>query len=219
MDNENDREIKINIDPEEDLSESEIEEAIQELDEEIATGTGKTEPEAGPDEEKYRELNDKYMRLYAEFENYRKRVVKEKEEIQKFGTESLLYDLLTVIDTLELALVHANDDDSSNGLKQGIEMTLKEFNKVLGKFGLEHIDAMGKRFDPALHEAMSHVEREDMDEGIVIEEFRKGYVFHDKLLRPSLVSVSKAVEEEKEVERGEERNNEEIENNNIKEEE
>jgi molecular chaperone GrpE len=211
--------MKINIESDEDVSSSEIEEAINELDEEIATETDEKEPEAEPDEGKYRELNDKYMRLYAEFENYRKRVAKEKEEIQKFGTESLLYDLLTVIDTLELALGHANDDDSSNGLKQGIEMTLKEFNKVLGKFGLEYIDAMGKRFDPAFHEAMSHVEREDMDEGIVIEEFRKGYIFYDKLLRPSLVSVSKAVEEEKEDEAGEEKNDEEIENNNIKEEE
>jgi molecular chaperone GrpE len=214
LDNEKEKEMKINIESDEDVSASDIEGAIQDLDEEIAAGAQGKETGAEPDEDKYLELNDKYMRLYAEFENYRKRVAKEKEEIQKFGTESLLYDLLTVIDTLELALGHANDDDSSISLKQGIEMTLKEFNKVLGKAGLEQIDALGKRFDPVYHEAMSHVERDDVVEGTVIEEFRKGYTFHDKLLRPALVSVSKAIEVGKEDEGKDENGSEELKNNN-----
>ena len=113
-----------------------------------------------------------------------------KEDIAKYGSEPLLFDLLTVIDTLELALGHADDNDSPGTLKQGIEMTLKEFNRVLGKHGLRRIEALGKSFDPAFHEAMSQVVREDVDEGIVVEEFRKGYKFYDKLLRPSLVAVS-----------------------------
>ncbi len=89
------------------------------------------------------EMNDKYVRLYAEFENYKKRVNKDKEELIKYGNESLLYELLTVIDNLEMALKHASDDVSS-GLIQGVEITLKELKKTLEKFGLTEIEAEGK---------------------------------------------------------------------------
>jgi molecular chaperone GrpE len=142
------------------------------------------------------EMNDRYVRLYAEFENYKKRVNKDKEEIIKYGNESLLYELLPVIDHLEMALKHASDDVSS-GLIQGVEITLKELKKTLDKFGLNEIEAEGKPFDPAVHHAMSQVERDDVGDNLVVEEFRKGYKLKDKVLRPSLVAVSKktAVEE------------------------
>ncbi len=136
------------------------------------------------------ELNDRYVRLYAEFENYKKRVNKDKEEIIKYGNESLLYELLPVIDHLEMALKHASDDVSS-GLIQGVEITLKELKKTLDKFGLNEIEAAGKSFDPAVHHAMSQVERDDVGDNLVVEEFRKGYRLKDKVLRPSLVAVSK----------------------------
>jgi len=157
------------------------------------------EPEAveeTPSDEKERlaaelqELNDKYVRLYAEFENYRKRINKDKEELVKYGNESLIYELLPVIDNLELALKHASNN-ISEGLVQGVEITLKELQKTLEKFGLSTIDATGKPFDPSIHHAMTQVEREDMEENIVVEEFRKGYMLRDKVLRPSLVAVSK----------------------------
>ena len=136
------------------------------------------------------EINDRYLRLYAEFENYKKRVNKDKEEIFKYGNESLLYDLLPVIDNLEMALKHATNS-VSEGLVQGVEITLKELQRTLEKFGLSPIEANGKPFEPLVHHAMTQVERDDVDEKTVVEEFRRGYMFRDKVLRPSLVAVSK----------------------------
>ncbi len=136
------------------------------------------------------EINDKYLRLYAEFENYKKRVNKDKEEIFKYGNESLLYELLPVIDNLEMALKHATNS-VSEGLVQGVEITLKELQRTLEKFGLSPIEANGKPFDPLVQHAMTQVERDDVDEKTVVEEFRRGYMFRDKVLRPSLVAVSK----------------------------
>lgn len=150
-------------------------------------------------EEELQEQKGKYLRLYADFENYKKRVIKDKEELIKYGGEALIYELLPVIDNLEMALKHSSDGASSassapgegEGLVQGVEITLKEFLKVLGKFGLVQITGLGKAFDPSLHHAMAQVERDDADENIVVEEFRKGYMLKDKVLRPSLVAVSK----------------------------
>jgi molecular chaperone GrpE len=149
-----------------------------------------------PDDEKDRlaadlkEANDKYLRLYAEFDNYRKRVNKDKEELIKYGNERLLHELLPFIDHLEMALKHASNE-SSSGLVQGVEITLKGLRKTLEKFGLTEIEAEGKPFDPSVHHAISQVEREDADENIVVEELRKGYRLKDKVLRASLVAVSK----------------------------
>jgi molecular chaperone GrpE len=137
-----------------------------------------------------KEMNEKYLRLYAEFENYKKRVYKDKEELIKYGNESLLLELLPVIDNLELALKHASDN-VSGGVIQGVEITLKELQKTLEKFGLSEIEANGKPFDPLVHHAMNQVERDDVDEKTVVEELRKGYMLRDKVLRPSLVTVSK----------------------------
>lgn len=135
------------------------------------------------------ELNSKYLRLYADFENYRKRVNKDKEDLIRYGNESLLYELLPAIDNLELALKHAAGEVNS-GLVQGVEVTLKELQRTLEKFGLSRIDAVGKPFDPSVHHAMSQVQRDDIDEKLIAEEFRAGYRYRDKVLRPSLVAVS-----------------------------
>jgi molecular chaperone GrpE len=140
--------------------------------------------------EELKEMSEKYLRLYAEFDNYKKRVNKDKEELLKYGQESLLYELLTVIDNLELALKHASDEVST-GLIQGVEITYKELMKTLEKFGLTAVEAEGENFDPSVHHAMSQVERDDVEENLVVEEYRKGYKLKDKVLRPSLVSVSK----------------------------
>lgn len=148
-------------------------------------------PETGTGEKDtiIHELNNKYLRLYAEFDNYKKRVGKEKEELVKYGNESLLYELLPVIDSLELALKHASGEENS-GLVQGVEMTLKELHRTLEKFGLSRIESVGREFDPAVHHAMTQVEREDLDEKMVAEELRPGYLYNGKVLRPSLVAVS-----------------------------
>jgi molecular chaperone GrpE len=135
------------------------------------------------------ELNNKYLRLYAEFDNYKKRVNKDKEELVKYGNESLIYELLPIIDSLELALKHATGEPLI-GIVRGVEMTLKELQRTLEKFGLIKIDATGKEFDPSIHHAMTQVEREDIEEKMVAEELRAGYLYRDKVLRPSLVAVS-----------------------------
>lgn len=136
------------------------------------------------------EQRDKYLRLYAEFENYKKRVIKDKEEIIKYGNESLLFELLPVIDNLEMAMKHSSNDVSA-GLIQGVEITLKEFLRVLERFGLSQIETVGKAFDPSKHHAMAQIERDDIEESTVVEDYRKGYMFKDRVLRPSLVAVSK----------------------------
>jgi len=172
---------------------------------EVQEVTEGTSAEQGPVDEKERlatelqEINDKYFRLYAEFANYKKRVHKDKEEILRYGNENLLSELLPVIDHLEMALQHASNDISS-GLLQGVEITLKELKRTLEKFGLTAVEAMGKPFDPVVHHAMSQAERDDIDEMTVVEEFRKGYRLKDKVLRPSLVSVSKKPVSAKEYE-------------------
>lgn len=152
----------------------------------------------------FKEINEKYLRLYAEFENYKKRINKEKEELLHYGNEKLLSELLPIMDNLELALKHASDN-VPEGLVQGVEMTLKELNKTLEKFGLRSIEADGKPFDPAVHHAMTQVERDDVEENTVVEEFRKGYMLKEKVLRPSLVAVSK-----RSVNRQEKENDKEI---------
>jgi len=163
-------------------------------EENIAEGT-ETVQEV-PDEDKDRltselqEINDKYVRLYAEFENYKKRINKDKEELVRYGNESLIFELLPVIDNLEMALKHSSHD-LNTGIVQGVEITLKELQRVLEKFGLSPIDASGKPFDPAVHHAITQVERDDVAEKTLVEEFRKGYMLWDKVLRPSLVAVSK----------------------------
>ena len=141
------------------------------------------------------ETKNRYLRLYAEFDNYKKRIQKDKEELLRYGNESLLHDLLPVMDSLEMALQHASDS-SSEGLIRGVEITFREFQRVVEKFGLLPIAAMGKPFDPSVHHAMAQVERADLDDKTVVEEFRKGYMLGDKVLRPSLVAVSKKPPEE-----------------------
>jgi molecular chaperone GrpE len=146
-----------------------------------------------------RAVNDKYLRLYAEFENYKKKVQKEKEELVKYANEKFIFELLPVIDSLEMALEHAKDE-KNGGIVQGVENTLKEFLRILSKFGLSPIEAMGKPFDPSVHHAMSVVERRDVEENSVVEVFRKGYMFRDKVIRAPLVGVSKKSSEGKEEE-------------------
>ncbi len=169
-------------------------------------------------EEELQETKDKYIRLYAEFDNYRKRVQKDREELLKYGTEPLIMELLTIVDTLEMALSHAKEESNVDSLIKGVELTLKEFHKVLKKYGVEEIEALGKPFNPEIHHAMSQVVRSDVDDKTVVEEYRKGYKLNDKVIRPSLVAVSRrseegSVEEDRDVGGPEENNKEKKEEN------
>jgi len=137
------------------------------------------------------EANDKYLRLYADFENYKKITARNKEELLKYANEDLITEILTVIDHLELALQHSTEGDASNALAEGVNLTLKELRNILDKYGLISIDALGKPFDPSLHHAMSQVEAEGTDDNTVVKEFRKGYMLKGRVLRATLVGVSK----------------------------
>jgi len=143
------------------------------------------------------ELNqqkEKYLRLYAEFENYKRMVQKEREELINYANEKLIKDLLPVIDNFELAIKHSVGELNSSWLesmKQGIENTLKEFLRILEKYGVKPIETVGQPFNPEVHHAVSTFDTEDMDDNIIVEELRKGYLYKDKLLREPLVTVSK----------------------------
>ena len=139
------------------------------------------------------DIKGKYLRLYAEFENYKKKIQKDREEFAKYSNESLAYELLPVLDSLEMALKHAAEGgaETTDSLAQGVENTLREMNRTLEKFGITAIEALNKQFDPAYHHAMSQIERSDLESNTVTDEFRKGYLYKDKVLRPSLVAVSK----------------------------
>ncbi|MEK7823227.1 MAG: nucleotide exchange factor GrpE [Nitrospirota bacterium] len=145
------------------------------------------------------ELKDKYLRLYADFENYKRLSAKNKVELIKYSREELIRELLSVIDHLELALQHSANIENSSALAEGVQMTLKEIKTILEKFGLTVIEALGKPFDPVFHHAISQVESEETDENIVVSEFRKGYMLKDKVLRASLVGISKKPIQEIEI--------------------
>ncbi len=137
------------------------------------------------------EANDKYVRLYADFENYKKIAARNREELLKYANDDLMSDVLTVIDHLELALQHTEEDKDPNPLAEGVELTLKEMRNVLEKHGLITIETLGKPFDPAVHHAMSQVETKEAKENTVVKEFRKGYMIKDRVLRAAMVGVAK----------------------------
>ncbi len=136
------------------------------------------------------DANDKYVRLYADFVNYKKIADRNKEELLKYANEEIITDILTVIDHLELALHHSSEGETSSSLAEGVNLTLKELKNVLEKHGLVTIDALGKSFDPVVHHAMSQVESEDTEENTIVKEFRKGYMLKERVLRAAMVGVS-----------------------------
>jgi molecular chaperone GrpE len=150
-------------------------------------------------EEKEKEAKENYDRLLrtaADFENYKKRAAKEKEEWTKFANEDLIKGVLPFIDNLERAVNHAQKVNDTGVLIEGIRLTLQQLLQTLNKFGLSSFESIGKTFDPALHEAMLVVETDQYEPNQVIEEFQKGYLLNDRLLRPATVSVSKPLEKE-----------------------
>ena len=145
-------------------------------------------------EKEARENYDRYLRLSAEMENFKKRVEKEKGETYKFANENLLKDLLPVLDNLERALEHGREVKNNQGLLEGVEMTFKGFWGVLEKYGLTIIDALGEEFDPNRHEAVMVQEDAQSPPNVVIRQLQKGYWLHNRLIRPAMVIVSKKPE-------------------------
>jgi len=144
-------------------------------------------------QEEARKNWDLYLRARADLENYRKRVQREKEDLSRFANENLLREILPVVDNLERALAHARQSDGeTGGLLEGVEMTLGQFQRVLEKFGVTAVCAVGEPFDPARHEALGQVESAEHPPNSVAQEMQKGYLLNDRLLRPALVMIAKA---------------------------
>ena len=141
---------------------------------------------------------DKFVRLQAETDNFRKRLSREKEEFSQYANERLFKALIPIFDNFERALEAPSNDVKS--LKEGLDMILEQFSSFLEKEKVEPIKAIGKKFDPAFHEALTSEESADHEEGIIISQFVKGYTINSRVLRPSQVVISKkptvAVEEE-----------------------
>jgi molecular chaperone GrpE len=151
-------------------------------------------------DQEVKENYDRLLRVSAEFENYKKRTSRELEEFRKFANQSLIKEMLSVVDNLELAMNSTNGHKTiDQGLLQGLDMTHKEILKVFEKFNVKPIEAKGQAFDPAFHEAVMQEETDEFEENTVINELQKGYLIHDRLLRPSMVVVarSKAFKDEK----------------------
>jgi len=134
--------------------------------------------------------------IQADFENYRKRVDREIVEIEEFSTSRFARRLLPILDELDLAVSHAGSESSA--LTEGVKMVLKNLNAALEAEGVRRIEAIGKPFNPGLHEAVDKVQGRKRGEDIVIEEIRKGYLFKDKVLRPSMVKVELGAREQPE---------------------
>jgi molecular chaperone GrpE len=142
------------------------------------------------------ELKDRLLYQQAEFENFKKLKAKEKQELLRFGNETLVKEMLPVIDNLERAIEHASKTGESKAIVEGVELTLSGLLKVLEKFGVQRVEAQGKKFDPNLHEAVYEEERNDVAPGTVVGELQKGYIMDGRLLRPAMVSVAKKPETE-----------------------
>lgn len=142
-------------------------------------------------EQKAAEHQDKYLRAVAELENYKKRSAKERLESVKFANEALLRDILPLVDSMDRALEHACNSDDFEAFKTGLKLVQDQLLCCLGKHGVEKIEALGKDFDPHIHEAMLQVEGKEHQDNKVMSEFEKGYLLHGRLLKPAKVSVCK----------------------------
>jgi molecular chaperone GrpE len=169
-----------------------LEEEGQQKEEEI----GELKKMLEEKEKELKEHHDRLLRLAADFDNYKKRAAREKEDLAKFANEDLIRGILPFIDNLERALLHAQKVTDTGVLIEGVRMTIQQLLQTLNKFGLSSFQSVGKPFDPAMHEAMLVVETDKQEPNQVVEEFQKGYFLNERLLRAATVSVSKTPEKE-----------------------
>jgi len=158
--------------------------------EEQAAGDGE-QPSSSPDND-VRAAQERYLRLAAEFENYKKRAQKDQDEYRKYSNERLLKELLPVIDNLQRALQHGRSSSNKEGILEGIELTSKKALEILSRFGVKPIPSVGLPFDPAVHEAVAKVNGKGHKPNSIVEEFEKGYYLHDRVLRPAMVTVAES---------------------------
>ena len=147
------------------------------------------EIELDKSEKKVAEMTDKYQRLMAEFENARKRNSKEQSHMYDVGAKEVLSKLLPVVDNFERGLDALSEEEKENPFAQGIEKIYQQLMTVFNELGVKAMDAEGKEFNPDFHNAVMHMEDESMGENLVVEEFQKGYMYKESVLRHSMVKV------------------------------
>lgn len=144
-------------------------------------------------EEEKQQAYDGFLRKSAEFENYKKRKDRETEDFKKFAVERLIKELLPIIDNLERAIVSSREENVENqSLIEGVDLTLKEILKIFEKFHITPIETRDQPFNPAFHQAVMQEETDVHPDGTIIRELQKGYLMHDRLIRPAMVVVAKA---------------------------
>ncbi|MYC27970.1 MAG: nucleotide exchange factor GrpE [Nitrospira sp. SB0662_bin_26] len=143
-------------------------------------------------DEELHALNDKYLRLAAEFDNYKRRVQRDQQDTIRFANEKLFKDLLPTLDNLERALQSGREQGRIEGLLEGVDLTYKHFLETLQKMGIKQVSSVGEVFDPAKHQAVGQVESDTIPENVIVDEYQKGYFVHDRILRPAMVTVAKA---------------------------
>ena len=185
----------------------ELEEALREAAEAVEERSRDASPRAEPAERSPRDAElaaeleaarDRYLRLHADFENFRRRASRERLEAEQYGHQNLVKDLLTAVDNLDRAIDHARRSGGADldNLLQGVELVRKELVTALSKHGVAAIEAAGRPFDPARHEAMAQAPDDTVAPNTVIEELQRGYLLRDRLLRPARVIVSRRSEGE-----------------------
>ena len=175
------------MEKEEKITEKEELEEVEETEEKEAEETDKL----AECEEKLKESEDKYLRLYAEFDNYKKRTEKEKSAKYADALIDTAAEFLPVLDNLERALASEAVSDDAKAIKEGVEMIQKQMQEILSKLKISEIKALGEEFNPNLHNAVMHTEDENITENTVVEEFIKGYIYdNDRVVRHSMVKVA-----------------------------
>ena len=179
------------------FQEEENKEIIENIEEENKETTENVEQSDVVDDfqEKYEDLNNKYLRLAADFDNFRKRTIQEKEDLSKYACAEVLRKLAAVLDTFDRAQEHLKDIDNCQTVKEGYEVAYKQLLETLKKCGMEEIQAMGAVFNPNEHEAITQVPSAELEPDTVAFVAQKGYKMGDRILRPALVGVAKAIEE------------------------
>lgn len=188
---------KTKVEEKDSAVEKEQETVESETAEEKTANESKEKEEAAQKEEtvskedkKTQELNEKLMRTIAEFDNFRKRSEKEKSAMFEIGAKAIIEKILPVLDNFERGLDSISEEEKGSAFAQGIEQIYKQFVSVLDDAGVKVIETVGKEFDPNLHNAVMHVEDEEFGENTVAEEFQKGYMYKDSVVRHSMVKVA-----------------------------
>ncbi len=148
-------------------------------------------------ETEFQELQNKYLRTLAEMDNFRKRAAREQTESIRYANEKIMSDLLPVIDNMERAITHSTEKKDFDVLIDGLNLILQEFSNAMDKHGVKCIESIGQPFDPSIHHAVVRVDTGTHNDNMIVEEFRKGYLLNDRVLRPALVSVAKKKDETK----------------------